>query len=156
MAYSVFLSHSSADGQLARWIADHSGAVGIEVYLFEGDVQPGTNISEKLKREIQRADAVVVLLTQHSQASAYVQQEIGFAEAHGKLIVPILCAEYQTSQLAMLQGREYVSFDYRDPQTSLQGLLSFLVEKKQAKENVQAALLALGSLFLLAWLGGKR
>ncbi len=156
MAYTVFLSHSGADSQVAQWLATHSASIGVKVYLFERDVQPGTIVSIKIKREIERADALVVLLTPHSQGSAYVQQEIGYAEALKKLIVPIVFPGFEKSNLAMLDGCEYVAFDNRAPQSALQSLLSFLSEKKQAKDNAQAVLVGLGSLILLAILADKK
>ena len=156
MAYTVFLSHSGDDSQVAQWLASHSLSIGVGVYLFERDAQPGTIVSEKIKREIERADALVVFLTPDSQGSAYVHQEIGYAEALKKLIVPIVFPGFKKSNLAMLDGREYVAFDDQAPQSALQCLLNFLSEKKQAKENVQAALVALGGLLLVALLGEKK
>jgi len=155
VAYSVFLSHSGEDLQVAQWLALHSLSIGVGVYLFEHDAQPGAIVSDKIKREIERADALIALLTPHSQISAYVQQEIGYAEALKKLIVPIVFPGYEKSNLAMLDGREYVAFDDQAPQSALQSLLSFLSDRKQAKEEVQAALVAFGGLLLLALLGNQ-
>jgi len=155
MAYRVFLSHSGADFQVAEWIAAHSKAIGIEIYLFEFDSQPGSVVSQKIKDSIEAADALVVLLTKNSQTSPYVQQEIGYAEALKRLIVPIVFKGFDGQKLAMLQGREYVSFDPSCPQLALQSLLTFLSNKKQEKESSQAALVALGALLLLAAFGGS-
>jgi hypothetical protein len=84
------MSHSGADRLWVEWLAEQAGQIGIQVYLFEHDPQPGTYISEKIKQSISAADAVVVLMTSNSVQSAYVQQEIGFAEAQRKLIVPLV------------------------------------------------------------------
>ncbi len=94
MAYSIFFSHSGADKQWAAWIAEAAKKGGIAVYLFEHDPRPGVQIAQKIKVAISSSDALVVLLTPQSQSSAYVQQEIGYAEARdaeaqAKLMIPL-------------------------------------------------------------------
>ena len=81
MAYKIFLSHSGKDGAWIKYIAQRAAAIGVEAYLYEHDPQPGRSIAEKVKQAIAKTDALVVLLTRDGQASTYVQQEIGFAEA---------------------------------------------------------------------------
>ena len=68
--YRVFMSHSGADRRWVEWLANQAHQIGIQVYLFQHDVQPGTYISEKIKQSIIAADAVVVLLTSNSVQSA--------------------------------------------------------------------------------------
>ena len=50
----------------------------------------------------------------------------------------------------MLEGREYIPFDFYNPQNALSTLLGYLQQLKKAKENEQAALMGLGALILLA------
>jgi hypothetical protein len=152
MGYKIFLSHSKADVQWVKWISQHAQAVGIAVYLYEHDPQPGRLIADKVKLAIQDSNALVVLLTANSQFSAYVQQEIGFAEASKKLIIPLVQPGIQTASLAMLEGRESVPFDFRNPQQALLKLLPYLQRLKQVKENQQVVLLGIGAIIALAWL----
>lgn len=149
MGYSVFFSHSGTDKQWARWIAQSANGVGIKVYLYEHDPQPGVPIATKIKLAIQSSDALVVLLTSRGRSSAYVQQEIGYSEASGKLIIPLVWPGLQKDSLAMLEGREYVSFNPTNPQEALKTLLAYLQELK-AKKEAKQALLALGALILTA------
>lgn len=90
MSYKVFLSHNTSDGEWAKWIAQQAQLVGIEVYLYEHDPQPGVSIAAKVQQQIREADALVVLLTRLGQSSPYVQQEIGYAEAAHRLIIAIV------------------------------------------------------------------
>lgn len=101
-----------------------------------------------MKQAIARADALVVLLTKDGQASSYVQQEIGFAEAKGKLIVPLVEPGVSEQGLAMLQGREYIPFDLNNPAPALASLLNYLTRLKTSKEESQGALAFIG---LLVW-----
>jgi hypothetical protein len=107
-----------------------------------------------VKLAIQDSNALVVLLTANSQFSAYVQQEIGFAEASKKLIIPLVQPGVQAASLAMLEGREYVPFDFRNPQQALLTLLSRLQGLKVSKERQDAVLLVVGVIVVAALLLG--
>ncbi len=138
-----------------KYIADRARAVGVEAYLYEHDPQPGRSIAEKVKDAIASADALVVLLTRNGRRSAYVQQEIGFAEAKGKLVVPLVEPGVDRDGLAMLEGREYIPFDLRNPGPGMASLLDYLARLKAAKEQGQAILLFVGVLVGAAWLARK-
>lgn len=154
MAYSVFLSHSSADSKWVRWIKANAQSIGISVYLYEHDPQPGRLIADKVRAAIQQCDAMVVLLTTSGQSSTYVQQEIGAAKMAKKLIIPLVQPGIDAN-LAMLQGVEYIPFDFHRPQEALKTLLPYLQKLKQTKENQQGVLLGLGSLILLGLFSKK-
>ena len=157
MGYSVFLSHGSADAQVAKWIKTNAQTVGIEVYLYEDDPQPGRPLADKLKAAIQSRDALVVLLTGNSQFSTTVHQEIGIAKGLGKRIVPLVQPGFNPRNLAMLQGVEYIPFDFNDPQTALATLIAHLQKAKEAKERSEAiGLLALAALIVAAFSSGGR
>lgn len=153
MAYRVFLSHSGKDADWVRYIAQQARSVGVEPYLYEHDPQPGQLLAEKIKREIVRSDSLAVLLTQDGRSSPYVEQEIGFAEAKGKLVVPLVEPGVDKDGLAMLQGREYISFDLENPGSGLASLLDYLTRLKAEKEQGQGILLLAGLLVGAAWLG---
>lgn len=146
MAYKIFISHSGADRQWVEQIDVIAKNSGIFAYLYEHDPQPGKSIAEKVEQAIRDSDALVVLLTHNSHFSPYVQQEIGFAEAIRKLIIPLVQPGIPERSLAMLEGREYIPFDFYNPQGALLKLLSYLQQQlrlKKAKENEQTILILL-------------
>jgi nucleoside 2-deoxyribosyltransferase len=145
MAYKVFLSHSSVDTKWVRSIAINAEQVGVEVYLYEHDPQPGRLVADKVEAAIQSCDALVVLLTRNSESSPYVQQEVGYAKALKKVIIPLVQPGVSKEKLAMLQGIEYIRFDFQNPQPGLATLLEYLQKAKLGKEESQA-LLAVGAL----------
>ena len=156
MSYTVFLSHSIKDAAWASWVKSRANDVGIEVYLFEHDPQPGNYIAEKVQQAIRASDAVMVLLTKHSEASSYVQQEIGFAQAALKPVVPLVWPGVQGKSLAMLEGKEYVPFDPDKAGVALPPVLAYLSKLKSQKE-LGAAIFVLASLVLAAFaLSGKK
>ena len=156
MGYKIFLSHSSKDANWVNWIADNARNSNIETYLFEYDVQPGTLISSKIKKEIESSDAVVALLTYNSQFSAYVHQEIGFADGVHKRIIPLVQPGIQKEALAMLEGREYIPFDFSNPGYALTTLLNYLNRLKQSKEQDRIIIWGIGGLIVLALLASNQ
>jgi hypothetical protein len=97
---------------------------------------------------------LVVLLTLHSQYSPYVQQEIGVAEGKGKLVIPMVQPGVDPRALAMLEGRQYIPFDFLKPQAALQIFLDWLNRLSTQKSQVEAgrnlALFGLAALLLTA------
>ena len=156
MAYNVFLSHSEADQQWVQWIDEHARSIDINVYMYEHDPQPGIQIAEKIQSAIDNCQALVVLLTPNSEYSPYVQQEIGFAHAKDKLIIPLVQPGVSQRCLAMLEGVEYIPFDPGNPELALSHLLSYLGKLKEVRERDQAILMGLGTLFLLAMFAGRK
>ena len=146
--YRIFLSHSSKDKNFVNLITVMSKLIDIDVYRYDHDIQPGVNIAEKLKQAIKKSDAMIVLLSEESQFSPYVHQEIGMAEISNKPIIPLVQIGLSQDCLAMLQGREFIPFDFNNPIDSLSKLdkhLRILVNKKQSEqyEKVVAILLLL-------------
>lgn len=133
MSYKIFLSHSSADKNFAKSIYDNAKNIGFDVYLYEQDLQPGTLVAEKVKRNIQDSDAFVVLITPNSESSAYVQQEIGCAVDADKPVIPLVQPDTQKRSLAMLEGIEYIPLDLNNPNDALSKLLGSLKKLKEAR-----------------------
>jgi hypothetical protein len=154
MAYSVFLSHSMTreDQPFVRTIAETLGIQGIQCYIAERDVQPGQALAGKIELAIRNCDCLVALLTKGGSQSAYVNQEIGFAAALPKPIVPIVEKGYSISGLKV--GVEWVEFDRADPQAALLKLIPHLVREASTKQVVSfIGMAVLGGLGL--WLANK-
>lgn len=157
MAYKIFISHSSYDKYWVDWIANNAKNFGIEPYLYEYDIQPGKSVSEKVKKEIRNSDAFVVLITANSQYSSYMQQEIGVAEGLGKRIIPLVQPGISDSVLAMLKGREYIPFDFNNPNEAVSKLLAYLQKQKEIKQNEFTFFIVLAGIIVvtLLFLGNK-
>jgi hypothetical protein len=125
--------------------------VGIFVYIAELFPEPGTTLWEKIKSMVLKSDLIIVLWTKNALNSAFVNQELGLANANNKLIVPIVESGVLTHGL--LAGKEYISFDKgMDTETYsklCQSLYNFLQKKLQQQANAAIGGL-LGILFLVA------
>ena len=115
----VFLSHSCDDLQHVALVKRQIEALGVDVYLAEHDLRPGTSIAAKVQEAIKRCHAVVVLITGNSIDSAFVQQEVGIARAFDKPIVPIVEKGVDVSRLGILREVEYLELDLTSPEEAM-------------------------------------
>ena len=156
MSFDIFLSHSAQDRAAVEQVRAGLQTQGVNVYLAEHDVQAGHSVAEKVKAAIRRSSAVVVLVTPNSAASAYVNQEIGFAMGEHKLVVPLVEPGRPGGAPAMLAGIEYIAWDPAEPQAAISSLESYLAgrRRQQRDQELVIALLLLGAL-LLIYLGSS-
>ncbi len=151
MGFKVFLSHATGDIDLAREISKKAASVGAEVFIAEEDKRPGTPILQKVEENLRTSHALVVLLTRKGHASAYVQNEIGWARGAGKPIIALKHKSVDPSKLGMLDGLEYIPFDKNlaEATTELVAHLCRLIKT----ENDRAALFGIFMIFLLVLVG---
>jgi len=99
----VFISHSTKDQGVVDEMVRPLEEPGHDCYIATRNVHAGRHISKKVTREIDRSDALVVVLSVASNASPWVQQETGYAK--GRL--PIIPIKTDSSKpLALLEGVE--------------------------------------------------
>ena len=135
MALDIFFSHGTADREWVQRITGSIEGDDVHVYLYERDSRPGHAITEKLQHAIEACDILVVLLTRRSHSSAYVQQEIGFAEGKKKLIIPLVEKGVPKRSLAMLEGREYVPFNTKAIDECIAALTAYLINQIERRTD---------------------
>lgn len=88
----VFLSYSRKDSEAMRQVQDTLRAAGLSVWTDEG-LDPGTQSwKDAISEAVKQAQAMVALLSPNSAQSAWVKNEIGYAQTHTKRVFPILIA----------------------------------------------------------------
>jgi hypothetical protein len=101
---------------------------------------------------------VLTLLTIEGNRSRWVNQEIGYAEGKGKIIIPIV--EVGVKVTGFLEGREYISFKRNEPDSAVTKAMQFLknmASKKEQDTLIGGAILAgLILLFGLLALGALK
>jgi hypothetical protein len=75
----VFISYSWSDKPLARRLARRLRHAGVDLFLDETHLEPGTLLPDSLKQEISTSSHVFVLWTSSATASQWVAQEIEYA-----------------------------------------------------------------------------
>ena len=151
----VFISHSTKDIKIVERFVDKLKTIGIEPYVAESDIQPGTILWEKLESNIKNSDCVLAIITKDGSRSKSVQQEIAAANALKIRVVPFV--EKGVDLKGVLAGREYIAFDKNDPDLALinaSKYLSKLKVKKESKKTIVIMVIA-GLLISLLSQSGK-
>ncbi|MBM3225470.1 MAG: toll/interleukin-1 receptor domain-containing protein [Candidatus Tectomicrobia bacterium] len=89
MVGRVFISHASADNAFAQQICHYLEAQGISCWMAPRDVPAGSNWAEALMDAIDAAQAMIVLLSEHSNQSGPVMSEIVRADQQHTPLFPI-------------------------------------------------------------------
>ena len=87
---SIFISYVQEDGDAAREIAGGLERAGYSVWYYERDSLPGRSYLEQVQEVIDRADAVVVIVSPAALGSSQVNVEISEAHVAGKPFAPLL------------------------------------------------------------------
>ncbi len=97
----VFVSHSGEDTWVARQIAREIEGCGAKPFLDEAEIDSGADFEEDIRRFLERAHELVVLLTPWALERPYVWIELGAAWGRRIPIVALLLGIMPSE----LQGR---------------------------------------------------
>ena len=89
----VFISAAASDAPRVREIAERLTAAGVDTWNPATMALPGANVAADMGRALERADAIVVLVSPASMKSAWVRREIQFALGQEKFedrLIPVL------------------------------------------------------------------
>jgi len=81
----VFLSYAREDADVAKQLANCIGSAGHEVW-WDKQLQGGSRFGDEIDRELKSADAVVVVWSDTSVQSAWVQDEAAEGRDTGRLV----------------------------------------------------------------------
>jgi hypothetical protein len=85
----VFISYSSHDKKLAETVRDKLTERGVECWMAPDSISPGSDYATDIPVAIRDCDAMIVLLSAHSQESTWVPKEVNQAFTLKKLIIPL-------------------------------------------------------------------
>lgn len=131
--FRVFISHSNHkdDELLVETAQKLLEACGIDAYVAEKKGKPGVRLWSKLERENRKADAMLVLWTEHGATSGDVREEIGIAVGVRKYekIVPITEVDLHGS----LKGKEYAPLNRETPEKAVVQAIESILEMAAKK-----------------------
>jgi len=151
----VFISHSTKDIKIVDRFVDKLKSIGIEPYVAESDIQPGTILWEKLKSNMKNSNCVLAIITKDGSRSKSVHQEIAAANALKIRVAPIV--EKGVDLKGVLAGREYIVFDKNDPDQALINASKYLsnLKVKEGSKEIIGILVFAGLLIWLLSQSGK-
>ena len=87
MSTNLFISHTSSDRELAAEVARELSHDG---FLADfGGPEPGESLPERILDDIERSDAVIILLSSTAATSPSVMVELGAARVLNKRIIAV-------------------------------------------------------------------
>jgi hypothetical protein len=89
----VFISHAARDQGLARSVCAALEGAGIRCWMAPRDIPDGADWAAEIVSAIERSRALLLLLTEHANASRQVGREVGCADTRGVPLVPVRLAE---------------------------------------------------------------
>jgi hypothetical protein len=89
MAHDVFISHSSKDKVIADAVCGTFEANGIRCWIAPRDVPPGSNWGASIVDAIAASRIMVLVFSDHANASGQIAREVECAANQGVTIVPI-------------------------------------------------------------------
>lgn len=106
----VFISYAHDDEDAARDLRIGFHDMEVSGWMDQSDIATGAALAQKVKESLRQASAIVVLVSERSLKSKWVQFEIGAAFAMGKLIIPILIgrADIEKALPDWLLGMEFI------------------------------------------------
>ena len=86
----VFISYSTQDENIAQEIFSALRQVGADPFLASISLQPGSNWTEEIFKNLKDAKWVFFIATKAACSSPAVQQELGASLANNKHLIPVL------------------------------------------------------------------
>jgi WD40 repeat protein len=127
----VFLSYAEEDIAVMEQIRRSLRRAGFTVWTNKTDIQTGVDFQAAIQQGVEEADNIVYLLSPAALNSVYCQQELDYAYALNKRIIPLLVQATDINQLPpFLSNLQYIDltdntidFDYQADESQLLRIL---------------------------------
>lgn len=133
MTLQIFVVHSEDEGYILSKIRRATKDNDINFLIAEEHYDPKKSLSEKIEDLIEISNLVLIIWTTSGRSSQWVNQEIGYAKAHGRQMV--IFKELSVDLEGFLIGREYIALEGGNITNSIQNLRSklLLIDKIYAR-----------------------
>jgi nucleotide-binding universal stress UspA family protein len=127
----VFISHGDADREFASEIAESLRSAGVDAWLDASDVEPGTNWLRSAARALDRADAMVLVISAKTSGSPDLKKAFEFALTTPRLENRVITVERRAPSQGqfrypwILRDLPFIK-EAQDPQRAAEKILKFL------------------------------
>ncbi len=135
----IFISYSSTETKEATEICDFLEENGYKCFIANRNLVPGKEYAEQLLDNMDESGAVVLLLSEASNASPHVLREIEYSVSHN---IPIIVYKFEEVELSksmkyFLMTHQWIS-DSKDKKQELLKGIHKLLDAEESPESVAA------------------
>ncbi|RPJ01270.1 MAG: TIR domain-containing protein [Chloroflexi bacterium] len=94
-----FLSYARAQESLARRLYNDLSAGGVHAWMDRYDIPPGAVWDDAIQQGLEACSHVIVLVSQAAIDSRSVHAEWNYADARGKMLLPLICEPLEYQQI---------------------------------------------------------
>jgi adenylate cyclase len=134
----VFLSYAREDAPAAKQLAECIGRAGHQVW-WDRQIEGGSRFAAEIDRELKNADAVVVIWTQASIESPWVQDEAAEGRDSGRLVPVILGTDKPPLGFRQFQSIDFGSWNGEADPPSFDALIRVIAQKSGETDAAPAA-----------------
>jgi hypothetical protein len=128
----VFLSHESAQKDLAERIRSALILHDVRVFDPDVDISLGERIKEKLEEGIRKSDAFVIILSPTSKDSKWVRTELDLARSAGRPVIPVVVNDASIpDELRDVRHIHYAALERQE----FSPLVSAVYKQREARSN---------------------
>ncbi|NEO97290.1 MAG: TIR domain-containing protein [Symploca sp. SIO2E9] len=107
----VFISYSDKDKDIRGKIGKTLMRQGLTIWTPEADIKTGIEFQEAINQGIEEADNFVYLISTSSLQSKYCQQELEYAFANNKRLIPLLLEAIDIKPMSpLIRGLQFIDF----------------------------------------------
>ncbi len=145
---SVFISHSYKDKEFVRKLASDLASYGIKPWVDEWEIHPGDSIVDKISEGIRQADYILVVLSEDSVRSKWVQEEIKVAfqrdpAGSKRVLIPVVLGKVKIP--SFLRDIKYVDLS-ESYQEGLNEIVRAIIERPHEKKPTPTQIIDVGDL----------
>ena len=105
----VFLSYSEDDHRYQKQVRKALMRKGLTVWSNTTDIRTGVEFQQAIYAGIEKADAIVLLVSPRSMQSSYCQDELAYGVKYNKRIIPVLIQPMAVNTLpTILQSIQFI------------------------------------------------
>ena len=130
----VFLSYARDDAEAAERLANQIARAGHQVW-WDHHIQGGSQFATEIDRELKAADAIVVMWTEASVKSAWVQDEAAEGRDSGRLVPVLIGAAKPPLGFRQFQSIDFNGWDGTEGSPALTAVVDAIGQKLAGSES---------------------
>lgn len=131
----VFIRYAKQDKAFAEQLSQQLRQAGVEIWRGAQAIRAGEDWGDAMRRAISEADAMILIASRHSMASALILSEIDIAQEHEVTVLPVV-VDFIKTMPKTLYGITWLNFR-NDPEGAVKDLLQRIPDTARSAHPVE-------------------